>query len=249
MSETPPLARKGSLTARLACNRTETEAALRLRHRIFCEEGSAQPSPSGLEQDTFDAHCDHLLLECSEAGLIGTCRLLPQEKAAAGFYSESEFAVGAVIARHPHLRFLELGRSCIAATHRSGSAAQLLWQAIWTYVREKKLDVMMGCASFEGTDPAAHAQALGFLAAHCRAPEEWDAKPVANGVALVAAQGDMKAALRALPPLLKGYVRLGAYVSSHAVVDSAFGTTDVFVVLPQHRIDPRYFGHFGAPSH
>lgn len=242
------LARKGSLTARLAETPGDIKAALRLRHRIFCEQGHAAPSESGLEQDGFDPWCDHLLLECPDGGIIGTCRLLPQDKAGTGFYSAGEFAVGELLARHPEKRFLELGRSCIAESHRSGAAAQLLWQAIWTYFRERRLDVMMGCASLEGTDLAAHAQALGFLAAHCRAPAEWDARPAGQGFALEARETGMKAALRALPPLLKGYVRLGAYVSGHAVVDPEFGTTDVFVVLPVSRIDPRYFSHFGAPA-
>ena len=243
------LARRGALTARLTEGPRDIEAALRLRHRIFCEDGHALPSASGLEQDVFDPFCDHLLLECPEAGLIGTCRLLPEDRAAKGFYSATEFAVEELLVRHPGLGFLEIGRSCIAPSHRSGAAAQLLWQAIWTYFRARKLDVMMGCASLEGTDPALHSQALGFLGSHCLAPQEWDVRPVMPGIVLPVQETASRPALRALPPLLKGYVRLGAYVASQAVVDEAFGTTDVFVVLPLSRIDPRYFNHFGAPNH
>jgi putative hemolysin len=253
-SASPELARRGQLVARLAVTDDERELAYRLRYHVFYEEGhataDAQTVARQQDQDRFDAACDHLLLICPEAGLIGTCRLLRQQAAQSGpgFYTAGEFDVAPLLACHPHLRFMELGRSCIRASHRSGPAAQLLWQAIWTYFRQHKMDVMMGCASLEGADPASHALALGFLAAHCKAPADWDVKGKGHTVPLIPApQVDLKSALRALPPLLKGYVRLGAHIGSEAVIDAQFGTTDVFVALPLTRIDPRYFAHFGAP--
>lgn len=249
-SEDDVLARKGRLFAVLAKSPAQRELAYILRHQIFCEEKGALSSSAGREVDQFDAHCQHILLVCMQDGLIGTCRLLPQEDAKSGFYSASEFAVRDLIVRHPDLRFLELGRSCIAKSHRSGLAASLMWQAIWNYARKSRATAMIGCASFEGTDPSIHREALSFLAAYSAAPEEWEVKAVSGrGIPLqeLSHIDTKKTGYRSLPPLLKGYVRLGAYVGPEAVIDHEFRTLDVFVVLPVNQINPRYFSHYGEP--
>jgi len=112
--------------------------------------------------------------------------------------------------------------------------------------------VMIGCASFMGTDPSQHAMALSFLHHECLAPADWYVRAhdrLHVGMNLVPKeQVDAKAALKAMPPLIKGYLRLGAYFGDGAVIDHQFGTTDVLVILPVERIDPRYFEHFGAPN-
>jgi putative hemolysin len=168
-----------------------------------------------------------------------------------GFYSEAEFDLAPLLARHRALRFLELGRSCVLAPYRTRPVIELLWQGIWNYVRLHRLDVMMGCASLEGTDPDAHAVPLTFLARHCAAEGEWQVRAHPHRhVAMnrLEAAIDPRAALRALPPLVKGYLRLGARVGDGAVIDPQFNTTDVLVVLPVAAIDRRYFDRFGAPG-
>jgi putative hemolysin len=266
--------RIGNLEVRLAQDRKDIQRAQRLRFEVFYEEMSATPSVIAgmrrLDQDPYDAICDHLLVEdrALEAAfqpdawmrtrkphVVGTYRVLRQDVAqrSLGFYTASEYDIGPMIAaKSPRYRFMELGRSCVLQPYRTKRSVELLWHGLWTYIREHRVDVMIGCASFEGTDPDAHAMALSFLHANALAPPEWRCRahdrlhvPM-NRIA--PDKIDAKAALKALPPLIKGYLRLGAFVGDGAVIDRQFGTTDVFVILPVENIDPRYFDHFGAPG-
>jgi L-ornithine Nalpha-acyltransferase len=251
MTSSHLLARTADLTARLARTAQERDAAFALRHAVFCEQAQARPNPTGREVDRFDDDCDHLLLIASDETVIGTCRLLRQSVAlkAQGFYSAGEFDLAPLLARHPQHEFLEIGRTCIRESHRATLAASLMWQAIWNYVRLHNLTAMMGCASLEGPDPAQHEFALGFLANHCLPPPEWKVLGVkGRGISIAPKQVSSREALRLLPPLLKAYMRIGAWVGPEAVIDADFGTTDVFVTLPISRINPRYFGHFGKPD-
>jgi putative hemolysin len=220
------------------------------------------------DEDSYDAFCDHLLVVDRAAvsngkvwtssrrpHVVGTYRVLRQEIAerGPGFYTQSEYDIAPLIrARSPEYRFMELGRSCVLKPYRNKRTVELLWHGLWTYVREHKVDVMIGCASFEGTDPAEHAMALSYLHHHALAPPEWRCRahnhlyvPMDR---LPKERIDAKAALKALPPLIKGYLRLGAFVGDGAVIDRQFGTTDVLIILPVEKIDPRYFEHFGAPD-
>lgn len=251
MSHNIAFAQIGNLTAKLAATTAERDAAFALRHEIFCEESGARPNKTGRDTDIFDADCDHLLLLTPGEELIGTCRLLRQSIAqnSHGFYSAGEFDVDTLLARHPQHEFLEIGRTCIRESHRSTQAASLMWQAIWNYVRLHKLTAMMGCASLEGTNPAQHEAALGFLATYCLSPPEWTVLGAhGRGIPILPKQVPPRDALRALPPLLKAYMRIGAWVGPEAVIDADFGTTDVFVTLPVSRIDKRYFSYFGEPD-
>jgi putative hemolysin len=128
----------------------------------------------------------------------------------------------------------------------------LLWHGLWTYVREHGVDVMIGCASFPGVDPKQHAQALSFLHHNSLAPKDWRVRAhdrlYVDMNMIPAKDLDPKAALKSIPPLIKGYLRLGAYIGDGAVVDRQFGTTDVMIIMPVEAIDARYFGHFGAPE-
>jgi L-ornithine Nalpha-acyltransferase len=129
---------------------------------------------------------------------------------------------------------------------------ELLWQGLWTYIREHGANVMIGCASFPGADPKEHALALSFLHHYSRAPEDWrvSAHPELKVDMNMMPKEEINAkeALKNLPPLIKGYLRLGAYVGDGAVVDKQFGTTDVLIIMPVEAIDSRYFSHFGAPD-
>ncbi|MGH6854727.1 MAG: GNAT family N-acetyltransferase [Aestuariivirga sp.] len=260
-------AAKGALTLRLAQGPEEIRACQRLRYRVFYEELSATPDlavASRTDADRFDPICDHLVvvregphttsepIMLTDGELVGTYRLLRQEIAErnGGFYTQDEFDVAPLLAAHPALRFLELGRSCVLRPYRTKPVVELLWQGIWNYVRAHGLDVMFGCASLEGTDPEAHAEALTFLAESRNTPSEWRVRALPeryvemNRRAVV----NLKTGLRALPPLIKGYLRLGCYIGEGAVIDRQFNTIDILIVLPVSAIDARYFTHFGKPN-
>jgi putative hemolysin len=262
--------RVGDLEVRLARTRAEIRLAQRLRFQVFYEEMSAVPSRLAQfrrrDEDAYDAICDHLLvvdisntdrrprLRPEAPKVVGTYRVLRQEVAqrSLGFYTAGEYDVAPLIASKPGYRFMELGRSCVLAPYRNKRTVELLWHGLWTYVREHGIEVMLGCASFEGTDPDAHAMALSFLHHHAAAPPEWQCKAredlYVSMARLPKDKVDAKAALKVIPPLIKGYLRLGACVGDGAVIDRQFGTTDVLIVLPVERIDPRYFEHYGAPD-
>jgi putative hemolysin len=254
------LGRIGTLQVRLARSEAEIAAAQEVRYRVFYDELGARNDALSTERrdaDRFDAACDHLLVfDTALPGpehrrIVGTYRLLRQEKAlaAGGFYSEGEFELGKLIARHPGQRFLELGRSCVLPQYRSKRTIELLWQGIWAYVGHHNIGVMAGCASFPGAVPAAHAEALSFLAHHCRTSAEFDVRAVAEryrSMDLMPSEAiNARSVLMALPPLIKGYLRLGAKVGDGCVVDHEFDTVDVFVVLPVWEIDQRYISYYG----
>jgi len=261
-----PLGRLGDLEVRLAASSWEIRRAQALRYRVFYEEMSAvsdfHTRQTRRDADRFDRFCDHLLVidharRSRTFGLpeiVGTYRLLGNDAAdsAGGFYSDAEFELGPLLKRRADLNFLELGRSCVLAEYRNKRTLELLWHGIWAYVLRHGFDVMIGCASLEGTDPEKLALPLSFLHHHCRAPEEWRIAARKNRRVemdrLPAAAVDPKAALRALPPLIKGYLRLGAHVGDGAVIDSQFGTIDVAIVLPVAKIAARYVEHYGADA-
>ncbi len=258
------LGRSGSLEVRLARGPAEIWRAQRLRYRVFYQEMSARPDAVSRmfrrDADRFDASCDHLLvIDHAARGrfgglkpkIVGTYRLMRQGAAErlGGFYTQGEFDLSPLLARHPGKRFLELGRSCVLEPYRSKKTVELLWHGIWAYVRHHRIDAMFGCASFDGTDPQALALPLSFLHHHARSAGEWSA--TAHGQQriemdlLPAQMVDAKLALKQMPPLIKGYLRLGARFGTGAVVDRQFGTTDVLVILPVAAIDQRYVAYYG----
>ncbi|MBN8921196.1 MAG: GNAT family N-acetyltransferase, partial [Rhizobiales bacterium] len=259
-----PLGRIGTLEIRMAETAKQVRRAQRLRYRVFYDEMSAAPDMrarlSRRDVDGFDPVCDHLLVLDHEPVMlgtkrnprvVGTYRLLRQETAArhGGFYTAGEFAIGEMLARHPGSRFLELGRSCVLAPYRNKRTVELLWHGVWSYVLRHNVDAMFGCASLEGTDPARLTQVLSYLHHFHAAPPAWSARALPGRRAamdlLPREKVDAKAAWRALPPLIKGYLRVGAFVGDGAVVDRQFGTTDVLIVLPVSSISDRYIQHFG----
>lgn len=258
------LGRSGSLEVRLARGPSEVWRAQRLRYRVFYQEMSAKPDVVSRmfrrDADRFDAACDHLLvIDHAARGrfggvkpkIVGTYRLMRQSAAArlGGFYTQGEFDLAPMIACHPGQRFLELGRSCVLEPYRSKKTVELLWHGIWAYIRHHRIDAMFGCASFDGTDPDALALPLSFLHHHANSAGEWSAAARADRHVpmdrLPAEMVDAKLALKQMPPLIKGYLRLGARFGTGAVVDRQFGTTDVLVILPVAAIDQRYLAYYG----
>ncbi|GGE50094.1 hypothetical protein GCM10007276_28990 [Agaricicola taiwanensis] len=258
------LGRIGNLELVLAANVAEVKQAQRLRYKVFYEEMSAVPGPASAlvrrDMDEFDAICDHLLVldhdvpagafKRATPKVVGTYRLLRQDVAEVnwGFYSAAEYDVAGLIARKPDLNFLELGRSCVLKPYRTKRIVELLWQGIWAYVRAHDIDAMIGCASLEGVDPERLALPLSYLAQAHGASEGWRTEALAqrrvemNRLAPEAV--DVKAALKQLPPLIKGYLRVGAMVGDGAVIDRQFGTTDVFIVMPVDAIGTRYIDYY-----
>ena len=261
------LGRHGSLEVRLARSSREIWRAQRLRYRVFYQEMSAKPDVVARvfrrDADRFDKACDHLLVIDHEARgrfggvkpkVVGTYRLMRKSAAdrLGGFYSQSEFDLGPLLARHPGQRFLELGRSCVLKPYRTKRTVDLLWSGIWAYIRHHRIDAMFGCASFDGTDPEALALPLSFLHHQARSDGEWLAQAHPRHLVamdrLPAETIDAKLALRQMPPLIKGYLRLGARFGTGAVIDRQFGTTDVLVVLPVAAIDKRYIDYYGGEN-
>jgi L-ornithine Nalpha-acyltransferase len=255
----PVLGRIGSLEVRLATTTKEIRQAQKLRFKVFYEEMSAAPNGASLlsrrDIDEYDALCDHLLVLDHDVKakpflptkpkVIGTYRLLRQEVADRnwGFYTAGEYDIAPLLNAHPKLRFLELGRSCVLKPYRNKRTVELLWHGIWSYVLHHRIDVMIGCASLEGTSPEKLALPLSFLHHYAAAPAEWQASAIPErytSMDILAKDAiDNKAALRALPPMLKGYLRLGATFGRGAVIDREFGTTDVLVILPVSAINRR----------
>ncbi|SIR13011.1 ornithine-acyl[acyl carrier protein] N-acyltransferase [Rhizobium sp. RU35A] len=256
--------RIGTLETRLARNGREVDAAQALRYRVFVEEMHAQLPPDAMRRkrdvDAFDDICDHLLVVDTaldgdpEDQIVGTYRLLRQDVAMAhgGFYTACEFDIEPLLARHAGKRFMELGRSCVLPHYRTKRTVELLWQGNWAYALRHGIHAMIGCASFPGVSPEQHALALSFLHHTVLAKDEWaaSARPdLYREMDLMPLEAvNPKRALMAMPPLIKGYLRLGAMIGNGAVVDQAFNTTDVLVVLPTESISGRYINYYGADA-
>lgn len=262
----PPAAAPGEtagLEVRLAATAGEIEAAQRLRYRVFHEElGAGMPAGAeGRDMDAFDEVCDHLIIldRARRPGgeVVGTYRLLRRSVAErhGGFYTATEFDVAPLLS-HPG-ELLELGRSCVAPTHRTRAVMQLLWRGISAYVLRHGVTLMFGCASLPGTDAQALAPALAYLHRNHLAPEPlraralpgrrvaMDGLPDQGASAEQAAAGfEPRAAVALLPPLLKGYLRVGGFVGDGAVVDAAFNTIDVCLIVPLDGVSRKYADHF-----
>ena len=247
----------GDIELRLAENEDEIRAAQALRYRIFYEEMSAEPTAemSRLRRDfdSFDDYCDHLLvidraLPAGPRRVVGTYRLLRRAMAEkrGQFYSVDEYDIRQILAFPGEI--LELGRSCIEPAYRQRSIMQLMWRGIADYVMYHEIGLMFGCASLAGVDPTAHALALSYLHHHHLAPA--NLRPRALPSRYVAMnmmprdQVDARAALGQLPPLIKGYLRLGGFVGDGAVIDNQFHTTDVSVVVVTDRVTGKYYRHY-----
>jgi putative hemolysin len=252
--------RSGPLQVRLAETTADIDAAQALRYRIFYETLGARPLPEmALRQrdfDRFDACCDHLLvLDHSRGGaeaVVGTYRLIRRETAArlGGFYSADEYDISPVVA-HPG-ELLELGRSCVHPAYRPRSVMQLLWSGIAAYVFHHGIVLMFGCASLPGTDPDVLALPLSYLHHYHLAPA--GLRPRALGqryldmCRLDRPQIDAAQTFAALPPLIKGYLRLGGFVGDGAVIDEQFNTTDVCILVKTDLVTEKYSRHYERQS-
>lgn len=249
--------RSGPLQVRLAESATDIDAAQALRYRIFYEKLGAQPHPemalSRRDADHFDDGCDHLLVLDHNRGraaeaVVGTYRLIRRDIAAqfGGFYSANEFDISPLVI-HPG-EILELGRSCVDPAYRQRPAMQLLWKGIAAYVFHHKIALMFGCASLPGTEPDALAMPLSYLHHYHRAPSALRPRARAERYVdmcrLDRRAIDSARAVAALPPLIKGYLRLGGFVGDGAVVDEQFNTIDVCVLVKTDLVTQKYSRHY-----
>jgi putative hemolysin len=251
------------LEVRMAANAREIDAAQALRYRVFHDELGATPAGDvpGRDIDDFDGICDHLVIidhQAAPGGLVvGTYRLLRRSVAQrhGGFYTASEFDIAALLAQPGEL--LELGRSCVDPAWRTRATMQLLWRGISAYILRHNISLMFGCASLPGTDVDALAPTLGYLHRHHLAPVElraralpgrhvaMDRTPLRLATQDEAAQAfERRAAIAGLPPLLKGYLRVGGVIGDGAVVDHAFNTTDVCLIVVVDEVSGKYARHF-----
>ncbi len=242
------------LIVKLAEGKSEIEQAQALRFRVFYEEMGAHPTAdmqrTRRDFDAFDEACDHLLvIDRKQGDVVGTYRLLRSQSASAQrFYSADEYDISPLLALDE--KVLELGRSCVAPQYRNGAVLQLLWQGIVEYVRRHRIELMFGCASFPGTDPGSIAEQLTYLYHYHLAPPAIRMKALPHRHVDMrmtdVAKIDLGRIAPTLPPIIRGYLRLGAFVGDGAVIDEQFNTTDVAVVLRAGRATRAFEG--GAAS-
>lgn len=245
------------IEVRLAESEAEIDAALALRYRVFYDEMAARPTPEMVARkrdfDDFDSVCDHLLvfdraLGSGPEAVVGTYRLIRRSVAEShgGFYSADEYDVSMLVDFPGEV--LELGRSCIDLGHRDRMTMKLMWRGLATYVLHYNIEIMFGCASLHGTDVDALALPLSYLHHNSLAPQEIRPKALPDRYSdmnlMPADEIDEPAALAALPPLIKGYLRLGGFVGEGAVIDHQFNTVDVCIVVKTDRMTGKYYRHY-----
>lgn len=246
-----------SIVLRLASSEEDVRAAQNLRYKVFYEEYGAIPTEEMARErrdfDSYDDVADHLLvidtaLPSGTNQIVGTYRLIRKEglNGSLPFYTSSEFDISPLQANGGTL--LELGRSCTLPAYRTKAVLQLLWQGIADYLVTHKIDLMFGCASLFGTDPELISEELSYLHHYHLAPQHLRPNAIAEHSVDIPLQD--KDALNAkrifvgLPPLLKGYLRLGGWIGQGAVIDHQFNTIDVCIVLPTSQLTGKYVRHY-----
>jgi putative hemolysin len=235
---------QGNVTVRLASSAEEVAAAQRLRYDVFVAElggdGPLVDHQNRLEQDRFDRYADHLIAVDHSASdqVVGVYRLLRQDQArqAGQFYTEDEFDLSPLLGSGR--RLLELGRSCLHPAHRGGGAMFRLWQALAAYVTGHGIEILFGTASFHGTDKAQLAEPLSFLHHRHLAPAAQRVRARAyESINLMPADAmDRRRAMRAMPALIRAYLRLGGCIGDGAYIDHDFNTIDVCLVMDTQQI-------------
>lgn len=221
----------------------EVAEAQRLRYQVFAEEMGAQlPDNNGLDIDSFDQYCEHLLVRDVETNqVIGTYRILSPERSdeAGGYYTAGEFDLTKL--EHLFDRTVEVGRACVHENYRNGGTITMLWGGLAKYMQTHHYEYMIGCASISMSDGGHMAASLyEQIKQKSLAPLEYRVTPH-NPLPIKTLQQDLKVSV---PPLLKGYIRIGAYICGEPALDPHFNSADMLILLPLSRIPPRYAAHF-----
>ena len=228
----------------LATCETEILEAQKLRYRVFADEMGARLATRtpGVDRDIYDPFCEHLIVRDEDAGrIVGTYRILSPAAAreVGGYYSENEFDLTRL--QNLRSRLVEIGRSCIDADYRSGAVIALLWSGLARYMQENGYDYLIGCASVSMADGGHNAASLyNRLREKHLAPLEYHVFP-RYPLPLGSLRGDLEAEA---PPLIKGYLRAGAWICGEPAWDPDFNTADLPILMPINKVDDRYARHF-----
>ncbi len=247
-----PINTENMTTVRLAHTPGEIEEAQRLRYKVFYEEQGARPCSEIKKQekdfDDFDNFTDHLIVLNEDQVIVGTYRLLRQDvaKKIGRFYSDDEYDLTNLVSSGQSL--LELGRSCVLAEYRTQPVLNTLWQGIADYITDHKVDILFGCASFNGTDIKDIEKQLSYLH-HFHSTDKAISPKAVNGRYVdmnIISKDEIneRRTFVSLPPLIKGYLRLGATIGEGAVIDEQFNTIDVCIVVQTSLMTERYRKHY-----
>ncbi len=243
----PPQADNASFvpfSVELATCAADIREAQRLRYRVFADEMGARlhSTEPGVDCDRFDPFCHHLLVRDTLTGqVVGYSRLLTDQQAqqAGGFYSQTEFAIQAILALPG--RFIEVGRTCVHADYRTGATMIALWSGLADFVMQHGFDYFIGCPSIPLGEGYSEAHAIfNELAKRHLTDESLRVIPLKP---LPPPEKPLPSCF-ALPPLLKAYLRLGAKICGEPYWDEDFQVADLFILLPTRRVAKRYARHF-----
>ena len=240
---------------KIAETKSELKKAQALRYSVFYKEKKAIPTISKkilrLDYDKVDKFADHLIvIDKNRKGIknkiVGTYRLIRGDIAAhcGGFYTSSEFDLSKILNSYENNKILELGRSCVHQDYRNGTIMNLLWKAIAEYVKLYDIKILLGCASFHGTDVMKYTNELSYLRKNFSLPDELSVKSLDSKIypaytEIDSNNNNLRTFVK-LPPLIKGYLRVGGKVSHDCYVDYKFNTIDLCVIVNTNNIDEKY---------
>ena len=240
---------------KIAEKKLELKKAQALRYSVFYKEKKAIPTISKkilrLDYDKVDKFADHLIvIDKNRKGIknkiVGTYRLIRGDITAhcGGFYTSSEFDLSKILNSYENNKILELGRSCVHQDYRNGTIMNLLWKAIAEYVKLYDIKILLGCASFHGTDVMKYTNELSYLRKNFSLPDELSVKSLDSKIypaytEIDSNNNDLRTFVK-LPPLIKGYLRVGGKVSHDCYVDYKFNTIDLCVIVNTNNIDEKY---------
>ena len=240
---------------KIADKKSELKKAQALRYSVFYKEKKAIPTISKkilrLDYDKVDKFADHLIvIDKNRKGIknkiVGTYRLIRGDVAAhsGGFYTSSEFDLSKILNSYENNKILELGRSCVHQDYRNGTIMNLLWKAIAEYVKLHDIKILLGCASFHGTDIMKYTNELSYLRNNFSLPDELLVKSLDTKIypaynEINSKINDLRTFVK-LPPLIKGYLRLGGRVSHDCFIDYKFNTIDLCVIVKTDNVDEKY---------
>jgi putative hemolysin len=235
-------AKRPRLAVGFARTQSEILDTQRLRYRVFAGEmGANLPNRTpGVDHDIYDPYCEHLVVrDTGTDEVVGTYRILSPENARKiGYYAENEFDLTRLQSLRP--RLVEIGRSCVHPDYRTGATISLLWSGLAQFMNERDYDYLIGCASISMADGGHAAASLYHRFSEHFGPAEYRVFP-RSPLPLAALQHDRPAET---PPLIKGYLRAGAWICGEPAWDPDFNTADLPILMPMSKVSNRYAKHY-----